>query len=190
MPSNRHACDKSIKSLFDTTILHHKCCNRQHKTVSGQYLNDSFRYKYFCLSYSFQICVYLDRKIVWLSTEQKEGIKSYLTPKRATKTIDTETSNVQHGRSINEKLKFELDSRISKLERLSKAYRDCVYNTRYRREVNLCFIALLDIIDQKEYSERGINYIQDKKEELITDFCFHMDMAKVRFSRFVGADIS
>lgn len=52
--------------------------------------------------------------------------------------------------TIDDKLKFELDSRIAKV-RTSKANRDCIYDVKYRREVNFSFDALLEIIDKKKH---------------------------------------
>lgn len=72
---------------------------------------------------------------------------------------------------------------------MSKAYHYYVYNTRHCRDVNLCFIFIFRSNGSKKYLQDSLDYIHKNKEELLTDFRFSMNMGKVRFSKFIRANV-
>ena len=95
-------------------------------------MNTYFDCNHFNESKSFDIFTYIHRKIEQLNANDRAAIirdlKSMFNEKKHKRPIDKVITEPYHRRTIDEKLKHKLDTRITKI-RIIKVYCDCMHDT-------------------------------------------------------------
>ena len=161
MSVNRNACCNEvtdcIASFNNLLFLEHKCHKKRSLFVSSKYLNSAL----ICISFnddqSYKICNICHLRLLKHSKEKVE--------------VKSEIDNFKN-KSIEHTLLSHLDKKLeSNSGYLKKSYRNCQYENRYKREVDLAFNILIMIIDQKRFKKDRLEYIQDKEHKINIPHC-------------------